>query len=134
MLRLALGEHARFPQLARGLFDHGPARTYARMRAFLAAKVDAGDVDIADLQIAAEQFLGGIIGYQQLRMALGMRRLTRAEIAERVEAAIRSFTAAYGTGARRAPSGGGRAPGSGDVELGGVDDESRLASHLPSPG
>ena len=73
MLRLALGEQARFPELARTLFEHGPRRTYARLREFLAAKVAAGQIDVPDLQIAAEQFLGGIIGHQQLRLALGLR-------------------------------------------------------------
>ena len=38
MLRLALGEQARFPELARTLFEHGPRRTYARLREFLAAQ------------------------------------------------------------------------------------------------
>ena len=94
-MRLALGEHARFPQLAATLFDHGPARTYARLRRFLAAKRDAGEIVVDDLQIAAEQFLGGIIGHQQLRAALGQPPPTASDIDARVEAAIQTFTTAF---------------------------------------
>jgi hypothetical protein len=102
MLRLALGEHARFPQLARTLFDHGPARTYARLRAFLAAKAKEGTVEIDDLQLAAEQFLGGIIGHLQLRAALTSHRSSQREIQERIDAGIRAFVATYARAPKRA--------------------------------
>ena len=95
LLRLAIGEHARFPHLATTLFEHGAARTYARLRGFLAARRAAGDIDVDDLQIAAEQFLGGIIGHQQLRAALGLPPPTRKDIEARVQAAVRTFIAAY---------------------------------------
>lgn len=102
MLRLALGEQARFPQLAHTLYDHGPARTYARLREFLAAKVRDGEVEIGDLQIAAEQFLGGIIGHQQLRSALTSRRVSQRDLEARINAGIRAFVATYAR-ARIAP-------------------------------
>ncbi len=95
LLRLAIGEHARFPHLATTLFEHGAARTYARLRGFLATRRAAGDIDVDDLQIAAEQFLGGIIGHQQLRAALGLPPPTRKDIEARVQAAVRTFIAAY---------------------------------------
>ena len=95
LLRLAIGEHARFPDLAKTLFEHGAARTYARLRRFLAARRAAGDIDVDDLQIAAEQFLGGIIGHQQLRASLGLPPPSRKDIEARVHAAVRTFTAAY---------------------------------------
>lgn len=95
MLRLALGEHARFPQLGRTLFDHGPARTYRHLRFFLASKVDAGEIEVDDLQIAAEQLLGGVIGHQQLRMALGLRPPRPKELDARIEAAVTSFLASH---------------------------------------
>ena len=95
LLRLAIGEHARFPDLAKTLFEHGAARTYARLRRFLAARRAAGDIDVDDLQIAAEQFLGGIIGHQQLRASLGLPPPSRKDIEARVQAAVRTFIAAY---------------------------------------
>ena len=95
LMRLAVAEHARFPQLAATLFERGPARTYARLRRFLAVKHDAGEIAVDDLQIASEQFLGGIIGHQQLRAALGLPAPTSEEVDARVEAAIHAFTTVY---------------------------------------
>lgn len=97
LMQLAIGEHARFPQLGQSLFERGPARTYARLRAFIAAKVKAGDIAVRDPQIAAEQFLGGIIGHQQMRMALGLPPPSQADIAARIEAAVQAFIATYRT-------------------------------------
>ena len=104
LMRLAVGEHARFPQLAAMLFEHGPSRTYARLRRFLSVKRDAGEIAVSDLQIAAEQFLGGIIGHQQLRVALGLPSPSPDDIDARIEAAIDTFTTAHrltGPGRRR---------------------------------
>jgi AcrR family transcriptional regulator len=101
MLRLAVGEQARFPELGQSLYEHGPARTYARLRAFLTAKQASGEVRIDDLQVAAEQFLGGIIGHQQLRLTLGLDHPGSAAMEARVEAAVTTFLAAYGNGAPR---------------------------------
>lgn len=95
LLRLALGEHNRFPQLGRTLFEHGPAVSYGRVRRFLAVQRDLRRIDVNDLQIAAEQFLGGIVGHQQLRVALGVDHATPEEMDARIEAAITTFKAAY---------------------------------------
>lgn len=95
MFRLAAGELTRFPQLAQVMYERGPAVSYARLREFLTARAVAGDIVVDDLQIAAEQFLGGIVGHQQLRRALGQPSPTASEISARVEAAIRTFRAAY---------------------------------------
>ena len=95
LLRLAAGEHSRFPDLGRTLFELGPGRSYARVRAFLELQRDAGVVEIDDPQIAAEQFLGGIVGHQQMRLALGLEPPSPAEVELRVEQAIRAFVATY---------------------------------------
>ncbi len=95
LFRLAVGEYERFPELARTMFEQGPAVSYARLRDFLAHRVAAGEIEIDDLQIAAEQFLGGIVGHQQLRRALGQDPPDSSAISARVEAAIRTFLAAH---------------------------------------
>lgn len=95
LLRLAIGEFARFPNLAITLYDHGPAVSYERLRLFIAAQQGAGEIEVPAPQIAAEQFLGGIIGHQQLRMALGVGTPTSEEIEERIDAAVTSFVATY---------------------------------------
>ena len=103
LMRLALGEYARFPQLAETLFERGPGRTYARLKSFLAAKVVAGAIVVDDLQIAAEQLLGGVIGHQQMRMALGAPRPRPAEIEARIDVAVRTFLTCHVQG--ETPSG-----------------------------
>ncbi len=102
LFRLALGEYNRFPELGRMLFERGPAVSYQRFRVFIAAKQAAGEVKVPDLDIAAEQFIGGIVGHQQLRRALGISQPTAADIAARVTAAVQAFQATY---ANRAPNG-----------------------------
>ncbi len=95
LFRLAVGECGRFPELASTMFERGPAVSYARMRAFIDNRVAAGELRVPDSQIAAEQFLGGIVGHQQLRQALGQPPADPTEITARVEAAITTFLAAY---------------------------------------
>lgn len=96
LLRLAAGEHTRFPQLGKLLFNLAPARSYARLREYLRAKQERGEVEIAEFQIAAEQFLAGLVGHQQLRMLLGAGKPSRRDIDKRVEAAVAAFVRAYG--------------------------------------
>jgi TetR/AcrR family transcriptional repressor of mexJK operon len=103
LLRLALGEYARFPDLARALYERGPGATYARLRRFLEVKRVAGEIEVGDLQIAAEQLLGGVIGHQQLRTALGAGRATDAELDARIAASIDAFLAVHGRAAAPAP-------------------------------
>jgi AcrR family transcriptional regulator len=95
LLRLALGEVTRFPELGRTLFERGPAISYGRFRVFVAAKHAAGDVHVPDLDIAAEQFIGGIVGHQQLRKALGISQPSAADITARIDAAVAAFVATY---------------------------------------
>ncbi|HEX7131925.1 MAG TPA: TetR/AcrR family transcriptional regulator [Iamia sp.] len=103
LLRLALGEYPRFPDLARALYERGPGATYARLRRFLEVKREAGEIEVDDLQIAAEQLLGGVIGHQQLRTALGAGRPTDAEIDARIDAAVSTFLAVHGRTAAPTP-------------------------------
>lgn len=97
LLRLALGELTRFPELGRTLFERGPAMSYRRFRVFVAAKHAAGEVHVPDLDIAAEQFIGGIVGHQQLRKALGISQPSPADITARIDAATAAFVATYAT-------------------------------------
>lgn len=97
LLRLAVGEHNRFPELARLLFELAPDRSYQRFRAFLDAKRRQGEIDVDDLQIAAEQFLAGLVGHQQLRMLLGVAGPSPRDVERRVDAAVQMFLRTYAT-------------------------------------
>lgn len=95
LLRLAAGEHNRFPELARLLFELAPGRSYERFATFLDAKRDRGEVAVDDLQIASEQFLAGLVGHLQLRMLLGVDEPSPQDVDRRVEAAVRMFLRTY---------------------------------------
>lgn len=96
LLRMALGEFNRFPELARALFDRGPAASYRRFLALLADRAATGEVEVPDPQIAAEQFFGGIVGHQQMRLALGAGEPTPEEIDARVRSAVEAFVHLHG--------------------------------------
>ena len=95
LFRLAVGEYVRFPELARAMFERGPAVSYSRLRDFIAGRVAAGEIHVDDPQIAAEQFLGGIVGHLQLRRALGQTPTDPSQITARVEAGVKTFLAAH---------------------------------------
>jgi AcrR family transcriptional regulator len=99
VLRLALGEYNRFPELARTVWEAGPARTYASFHAFIAERERRGELEVDDPQIAAEQFIGGLVAHQQLKIAFGMTEPpTQTETEERVTEAVRWFVIRYAVG------------------------------------
>lgn len=103
VLRLCLGEYGRFPELARTVWMVGPTRTYANFHAFIAERQRRGEIVVEDPQIAAEQFLGGLVGHIQLKIAFGMADPPSPdEVDERVNAAVRTFLARYATPSRSA--------------------------------
>ncbi len=99
LLRLCLGEYHRFPDLARVVWEHGPAVTYANFKALVTERVRRGELAVDDAQLAAEHFVAGVVGHLQLKIAMGQATPPdEDEIARRVAAAVRAFTAAYGVG------------------------------------
>ena len=98
VLRLCLGEYGRFPELAHTVWTVGPTRTYANFCAFLTERQRRGEIVVDDPQIAAEQFLGGLVGHIQLKIAFGITDPpTPDETDARVESAVRTFLARYAT-------------------------------------
>lgn len=102
MLRLAMGEVHRFPELAEAVWQVGPARSYARFRVFLEARCAAGELAVPDVQLASEQFLATIAGHIQLKVAMGVAPPpSAAEREARVASAVETFLARYAVGGRR---------------------------------
>jgi AcrR family transcriptional regulator len=96
VLRLCLGEYGRFPELAHTVWNAGPTRTYANFWAFLAERQRRGEISVDNPQVAAEQFLGGLVGHIQLKIAFGMTDPpTPDEISTRIDSAVRTFLARY---------------------------------------
>jgi TetR/AcrR family transcriptional repressor of mexJK operon len=99
MYRVVIAEAAKFPDLARGFFEAGPARAAGFMAAWLAEETRRGRLSVADPAFAAEQFFN----LCQTRLVL-RRRLAMLgdppehEIDRVIEASIAMFLRTYGAG------------------------------------
>jgi AcrR family transcriptional regulator len=94
--RVVIAEAAKFPDLARGFFDSGPARAIQFMAEWLAEETRRGRLAVPDPAFAAEQFFNLCQTRLLLRRRLGM--LTDppdSEIDRVVEAAITMFLGTY---------------------------------------
>ena len=60
LIRLILGEQARFPMLSEIYFNVGKASAYEKTQTYIRALARSGGYDIQDTKLAAGQFLGGV--------------------------------------------------------------------------
>jgi TetR/AcrR family transcriptional regulator, mexJK operon transcriptional repressor len=98
VLRICLGEYGRFPELARVVWNHGPAVTYANFHAFVNERRRRGELDVDDPQLAAEHFIASLVGHIQLKVAFGIADPPDdTEIDRRVRSAVATFLARYAT-------------------------------------
>lgn len=98
MLRLSLGEYSRFPELAELVWARGPAVTYHHVRELLQERHQRGELDLDDPQLAAEQFVAGLVGHLQPKIAMGQAEAPNEdEIERRVQSAVRTFLHGRGT-------------------------------------
>jgi TetR/AcrR family transcriptional repressor of mexJK operon len=88
--RVVVAESARIPALGPLIFAHGPAQVVASLAGFLARRTE---LRIADPRLAAEQFLGMVLGHAQLRLLLNARppAEVRGSIAKVVDHAVEIF-------------------------------------------
>jgi TetR/AcrR family transcriptional repressor of mexJK operon len=78
-------------------WEAGPQRTHQAFGAFLQSRVEAGEMDIADVQRASEQFFALIKGEMHGRMMCGLgARPTRSDVNAHVDASVDMFLRAYG--------------------------------------
>ena len=96
--RVVIAEAAKFPALARGFFDAGPARAIGFMAEWLAEETRRGRLAVDDPAFAAEQFFNLCQTRLVLRRKLAMLAdPPEAEIDRVIEASIRMFLRTYGS-------------------------------------
>jgi AcrR family transcriptional regulator len=100
--RLMVAQGSQFPELAQTWFANGPRTAIATLAAFLKERAAAGEVDIADPDLAAEFFLMSLRGVLHLQAVTGLAKppFDRA-IDAKVEGAVDMFMRAYATTAAR---------------------------------
>ncbi len=85
------------PKLKQIFWEIGPKRTCDAFSAMLQAASDSGELDIADVGLAAEQFFALLKGDLHSRLLFGLQQHpSRAEVAAHVEATVEMFLRAYG--------------------------------------
>lgn len=91
------GELRRTPELARAFYEAGPGKTHANLTAMLRDAVARGELDLDDVEIAADQFLGLLQGYSSFQLSLGVEPAPPlASVQTRVRGAVEVFLRAYG--------------------------------------
>ncbi|MFN3352401.1 MAG: TetR/AcrR family transcriptional regulator [Brevundimonas sp.] len=91
------GELRRTPELARAFYDAGPGKTFENLKAIFRLGCARGELEIPDLDLAADQFLGLLQGYSSFQIALGVEPAPLADTVDRrVRAAVEVFLKTYG--------------------------------------
>ncbi|NEX46121.1 TetR/AcrR family transcriptional regulator [Pseudotabrizicola algicola] len=95
--RLIIGEGARFPELARDFYRNGPGLVHDRLVHHLHLLVQAGALQIDDLDLAAEQFIHLCKAALMEKLVFRMDHQVTAESVRRsVRGAVEMFMARYG--------------------------------------
>lgn len=101
MFRIVIAEGERFPALARDFYQFGPGLIHDRLVHHMRCYVEAGQLVIPDLDLAAAQFaqLCKSLIHEKLMFGL-VRGVTEAEVRRTVQGAVDMFLACYGAAPR----------------------------------
>lgn len=94
--RIIVGESRRFPELGREFYESGPARLHATLKRFLQKGVENGQLQISDIDLAADQFPELCKAGLHLKLLLGLREHpTEEEIDRVIDGAVDMFLCKY---------------------------------------
>ena len=99
--RLLVSEAHRTDELGHAVYRAGGESAVREIAGFLTEQARRGRLAVDDARLAAEQFLGSLHGYQQVRALLGVEPNPAPASRERyIAEAVRAFLRAYGTRAQ----------------------------------
>ncbi|TAG22660.1 MAG: TetR/AcrR family transcriptional regulator [Rhodobacterales bacterium] len=99
MFRIVVGEGERFPGLGQQFYEYGPGLIHARLVHHLGCYVANGELQIEDLDLAADQFAQLCKATIHERLIFGMASSITPEDARRsAHGAVDMFMARYGVG------------------------------------
>ncbi|MBL8630331.1 MAG: TetR/AcrR family transcriptional regulator [Rhodospirillaceae bacterium] len=95
-IRIVMTEGSKFPELARLLYENGPMSGTKSVAAYLTKQVEAGTLEIPDVDLAAELFCSMASGDRHLWTACGINVDMSPEALNRhLDEVVRVFLAAY---------------------------------------
>lgn len=99
LYRLLMAETSRFPDLGCQAYKLGAEQAVSALAQYLAEQQELGVIEVGDVRLAAEQFLGMLAGHIHLRALLGVEPQPDAERLERsIAQTVHTFLRTYGTG------------------------------------
>ena len=99
--RIVVAELGRFPSLGREFYEAVPMQVRQTMMAYFRRAIARGELEIDDLELAADQFTELCKASLHAQFILGVKsRATEAEIDRVIEGAVDMFLARYGTEGR----------------------------------
>jgi TetR/AcrR family transcriptional regulator, mexJK operon transcriptional repressor len=100
MFRIVVGEGDRFPGLAQQFYEFGPGLIHDRLVHHMRCCRDAGQLDIEDLDLAADQFAQLCKAVVHNKLLFGMEKsITPQDVERCVKGAVDMFLARYGPAA-----------------------------------
>jgi AcrR family transcriptional regulator len=95
--QMVIGEAKSFPALAHTFFNAGPGRGRTLLIAYLKKCVASGTLHIDQVEVAAEQFIGSLVGSIVIRSTLAQtpKHFDQPEITNWVRIAVEVFLHAY---------------------------------------
>ena len=97
--RLAISEQREFPELPAIVFGMGAAQADSVLAAYLQAGIDAGRIAPVDAALAAESFLGSLVGHGRSWAMAGVSFRSRERRRELAELAVEVFVSGLQRGA-----------------------------------
>ena len=94
--RIIIGEVARFPVLADVFWQAGPERVRVQLERYLRRAAETGELEFADLRVAAGQFASLVRGEIHLRALLGLGVVGDTALSAAAESAVATFLRAFG--------------------------------------
>lgn len=94
--RICVAESDRFPELGREFYASGPMVVRSKLMAYLRRAVETGQLDIDDIELAADQFPELCKASLHIPMVMGVKTdFTDAEIDRVIQGAVDMFMARY---------------------------------------
>jgi AcrR family transcriptional regulator len=95
--RIVVAESGRFPQLGREFYESVPMKVRATMIAYFREAIDRGELQIDDIELAADQFPELCKAQLHPQLILGVKsQFTEDEVRRVIDGAVEMFLARYG--------------------------------------